>query len=465
MFSRNFTVEMNKKNPVDYVCGEVIRLTVHYSEFLKDSVREIPCPRYSWVLAGDDGKKQSGVASDVLTLETTLDRPGFIRLTLTVLREDGSPDPDVPVDVIGAGAEIEKLAFHGEIPADFDAYWQGIREKVSVHEVQVLSDEPVTANVPDWCECRDIRLSTPEGRPVSGFLTMPKGTDKLRCILNFTSYGVVPAIPLFKKDAIVFSVNAHGFENLPREELAKRYPELAGYGFNAKENQRPETTYWQNMILRDLVGAKWLKTHPRWDKKHLVSFGGSQGAFQAVTVAAQDPDITFLEIFVPAFADLSAEQFGFLPGWRPKPTVGMRYFDTAAQASRVTCPVTVTANLGDTICPPNTTVALYNTFRVEKKLSLLQVGMHTRFSPTPETAVSFAHDREGRPLTVENGTYRHYKGDLVQVIAVAAHSESEKPMVVYEHKGRIWARPLSMWNDRLFYQGELVRRFTRVEKE
>ncbi len=40
--------------------------------------------------------------------------------------------------------------------------------------------------------------------------------------------------------------------------------------------------------------------------------------------------------------------------------------------------------------------------------------------------------------------YRHFKGMIVKVIALAKHSESLEDMVIYVHEedGQTWARPL-----------------------
>ena len=59
-------------------------------------------------------------------------------------------------------------------------------------------------------------------------------------------------------------------------------------------------------------------------------------------------------------------------------------------------------------------------------------------------------------------TYRHYKGNIYKIIALAKHSESCEDMVVYKsHKGDIWVRPRSMWNEIVDNKGTL--RFTLVE--
>ena len=41
--------------------------------------------------------------------------------------------------------------------------------------------------------------------------------------------------------------------------------------------------------------------------------------------------------------------------------------------------------------------------------------------------------------------YRHFKGDLMTIIEVAKHTETEELMVIYDHNGVIWARPYNMF--------------------
>ncbi len=51
-------------------------------------------------------------------------------------------------------------------------------------------------------------------------------------------------------------------------------------------------------------------------------------------------------------------------------------------------------------------------------------------------------------MDIRPGTYRHFKGNLYQVIGVASHSETLEPMVVYRAlygQGGLWVRPAAMW--------------------
>jgi len=67
------------------------------------------------------------------------------------------------------------------------------------------------------------------------------------------------------------------------------------------------------------------------------------------------------------------------------------------------------------------------------------------------------------------GIYRHFKGNLYRLIAIARHSETLEEMVVYQalYEGRgMWVRPLAMWSEIVERGGEKVPRFTWIaEKE
>ena len=63
------------------------------------------------------------------------------------------------------------------------------------------------------------------------------------------------------------------------------------------------------------------------------------------------------------------------------------------------------------------------------------------------------------------GKYRHYKGNEYLVVDIATHSETEEEMVVYKAlygDGKLWVRPLSMWNEKVEANGKEVLRFTYI---
>lgn len=48
------------------------------------------------------------------------------------------------------------------------------------------------------------------------------------------------------------------------------------------------------------------------------------------------------------------------------------------------------------------------------------------------------------------GVYRHFKGNLYELLCVATHSETLERMVVYRQlygDGGVWVRPAAMWDE------------------
>lgn len=63
--------------------------------------------------------------------------------------------------------------------------------------------------------------------------------------------------------------------------------------------------------------------------------------------------------------------------------------------------------------------------------------------------------------------YHHYKGTDYRVIAVALHSETKEPLVVYQTlDGRLtWVRPQAMFEESVVYNGQSIPRFTFIRLE
>ena len=64
--------------------------------------------------------------------------------------------------------------------------------------------------------------------------------------------------------------------------------------------------------------------------------------------------------------------------------------------------------------------------------------------------------------TVQCGKYRHFKGNEYEVLGTATHSETLEELVVYRAlygEGKLWVRPVSMWNETVEKDGKTVKRF------
>jgi len=65
----------------------------------------------------------------------------------------------------------------------------------------------------------------------------------------------------------------------------------------------------------------------------------------------------------------------------------------------------------------------------------------------------------------ENGKYRHYKGNVYEVLGVAKHSETLEELVVYKslNDGQIWVRPRKMFLEEVVWEGKKQPRFQKIE--
>lgn len=67
-------------------------------------------------------------------------------------------------------------------------------------------------------------------------------------------------------------------------------------------------------------------------------------------------------------------------------------------------------------------------------------------------------------------TYKHFKGMIIEVLAIGKHSETLEEMVVYKHvdSDDIWVRPMEMFNslvDKEKYPEVMQKyRFEKIEK-
>ena len=66
---------------------------------------------------------------------------------------------------------------------------------------------------------------------------------------------------------------------------------------------------------------------------------------------------------------------------------------------------------------------------------------------------------------VKKGFYRHFKGNIYEVIDIARHSETLEDYIVYRatygDKG-LWVRPAAMWDERVIRDGVEYKRFEYI---
>jgi cyclomaltodextrinase len=67
-------------------------------------------------------------------------------------------------------------------------------------------------------------------------------------------------------------------------------------------------------------------------------------------------------------------------------------------------------------------------------------------------------------MNLAPGKYKHYKGELYEVVGTARHSETLEELVVYKalyqpEGENLWVRPLDMFREEVEINGKKVKRF------
>jgi hypothetical protein len=70
-------------------------------------------------------------------------------------------------------------------------------------------------------------------------------------------------------------------------------------------------------------------------------------------------------------------------------------------------------------------------------------------------------------MHLELGLYKHYKGNIYEVIGIAKHSETLENMVVYKatyqtEGENLWVRPLNMFLETVIIDGMEQKRFEKI---
>ena len=403
----------DKERAIDYEAGETMKFTLA----LKNA-KPFPAGAYfiKWTRTGDDGVRQEGKAElsaeSPLVLQTSIDRPGFVRIVAVVVDAAGKAyAKSLNVDAAtpegraalnrweradkrvffdgGAAVHPERLRSVPE-PEDFDEFWA--RRKARLAKV------PLDPKVKFEREDSNSKVYTFEvkcagPRPVTGWYTVPKREGRFPATICFHGYGAhfVQTVPNGgPADRIKMFINAHGYE-LGREEeyYTEFYNSIMSNGKtfaldSAWQNKSTDTAYFGWMCYRIMRALQFLKSMPEWDGRELVASGGSMGGLQTVWAAGLDPDVTVAEPAIPWCCDIGGRETLKRNGGGVGETEALRYFDPVNLAKRVSrkCRFNITrAGLGDYTCPPSGIAVLFNNLPCDKTVKWVQGSTHGHVPP------------------------------------------------------------------------------------
>lgn len=354
-----------------------------------------------WFRRGDDRGDRNDACVDrgrmalplaePFVFTTSIDRPGFVHLGLSVVDKDGKTVKNAEGKELsfdgGSGADVERIEGAGE-PDDFDAFWE--KRKARLASVPMVVDRQEIPDRDPKLRVFSVSVRCAGSRPMTGYLTMPRDASPekrypAQCQYDGYSGTDVDRVPWGgPADRINLHINAHGYE-LAREKeyYAEFYDSVKngrnGYLFDDANNAYADQSYFVGMTYRVLRSLQYVKSLPEWNGKDLRVTGGSQGGLQVLWAAGLDGDVTRAEPFIPWCCDLgSRAKHGRIGGWRPNYKDALGYYDPVNHAKRIpkTCQVLLKCGLGDYVCPPSGMCVLYNGMTCPKKIVWNQGQKH-----------------------------------------------------------------------------------------
>ena len=408
-----FNCTVNKKDAI-YKAGEKIVFT---AELLEDG--KVPEDKFiQYRLYHDHKVVKNGLvpAAKGLKLETSSQNPSWIFIEVWAkdskkqfikqeIKNRGKVTKEVVRSGIGTMVEPEKLLPPMQEPADFDEFWNKVKAElaaVPMKELEKVKTNDTAANV------YDVKISCAGDKPVSGYLCMPKNAKAKSCpaIVSFHGAGVRSSgkqMGYAAKGLIALDINAHGivngkpanfYEDLRKNHYYTTLNEFCKTRYALWNKHDRDKYYFKGMYMRLMRALEYVKSLPEWDGKHLIVVGGSQGGAQVLAACGLDKDITFARAGVPAMCDHSGCLGNRRSGWpalytakenekNPAYAKCAAYFDGAYFAKRIKCPIYFNTGFMDTVCPPSSVFAAYNSIPAgtEKHMQTCATGAHS----TPHT--------------------------------------------------------------------------------
>ncbi len=392
---RYFICETSK-DALSYEIGEEIVFNI--SLFAGGELSS--CARFDWTMKGDDGKSSSGStpgSTGQLTLNTTLDNNGFVMVEVRAIGADGN-EIDSSIRFSGAaGVHPETLTITKEEPADFDEYWADAIAEMMAVSPDIIEMEEIDLRA--GLKAYKIKLACAGNEKwtgetyVSGYLTYPENAAKksLSIKATFQGYGVNSPSPSYSDNTITFAVCGHSIEVGMEDSYYKDLESgiLNDHGWSTSENSDGKNVYFRYMLLRDLQALRFMKEYfgsdglDIWNGDSINLSGSSQGGFQVIALAALDKDVDSISAGVPWLCDIGGYTDGkkIKSSFRPDFAEGLGYFDSASFAKRINCRTSISAGLGDPLCPPAGVAAMYNALNCPKSLTFGQNQTHSYRPP------------------------------------------------------------------------------------
>jgi len=368
------------KNPLSYKLGEDVTFRVS----MIAGGKLVSVPQFAYKYNPEYGSGKDGLVSGIggqcyLTFKG-LDKPGSIYLNVYAANRKGQKMTALNRTINASVVyDFNNLTHKLDKPSDFDSFWDAEIEKLMAVESTVLSCVEC-----DVCKLDGFKVYALEiqslGTVASVHISYPENAapGSLKMMGEFDGYGEVGSNgACYLPDTICVAVNRHEVKDHQSVDYYKAYEAtIPNWGF---DNPTREDSFFYGLLMRDVQALRYAtETYADlWDGETLSVTGGSMGGFQAVAVAGLFDKVSHCYPSVPWMCDVGGSTEGRVHGsFFPEYTEGTKYYDSTYFAERFDGTVSITAGLGDAICPTSGTVALYNAFKGPKSGIYIQGGEH-----------------------------------------------------------------------------------------
>lgn len=356
--------------------GEKIRFRFHANA----DVKELSFHRW-----GDDRIDETVTAANDgtgdLVYETSMAKPGAV-----------SVEAKFPQGMLMLSAMVafEEIKGNFELrPADFDAFWDGIRKQAKASLAQARVEPKGKGRFVVTIPCGAAQPM------VMGYAVAEDAAAK-SCVADFDFPGYNPTfsagVPMPVKGRILCSLSVHGSPIGMPGDYYQQFAvsnKLNQYGFEPERNRNRETTYFHDMALRLVTALEYVKTLPQWSGEMSVH-GGSQGGFLSLTAAGVEPSVKTIAALYPWMCDIDSDVSGYYGGWHPHYTPALAYYNPVFHAANLKPDQKLESCIGlaDITCTPYGIAAVFNAVKGPKSIKVYQAAWHC--GPSRNAKLDFA---------------------------------------------------------------------------
>lgn len=317
----------------------------------------------------------------------TMKNPGFLRCRIFWENEGRKYEGRATI-----GFSPEMLQPITRQPEDFIEFWDK-----AVSNARKWDLEPLMTLIPEKCTPKVNVYSVSWtndgwGSRMYGVLTIPTTPGKYPAILKLPGAGVRGYngdIGHTEKGVMILEIGIHGIPvDLPSETYTNLYNgPLKGYHSFNMDN--PDRYYYKRVITGCVRAIDFIEQLPDFNGC-LATFGGSQGGGLSIIVAGVDPRVNALVSYYPAMSDMIGYTARRAGGWphtlkdkkfhTPEIINTLSYYDVSSFARNVSVPGFYTFGYNDMVCPPTTTMSVYNVINAPKELMVAETTEHFAYN-------------------------------------------------------------------------------------